>query len=240
MKIRPHEIRYCVVNAILLSSTKIVTAKRLKYTIAPCVNDAVYKTLFYLLQVKTYSYSYESRHQAWDKSQKGTVQLSDEYLGFYFDDGLITFGLSEYVLVSLALALIIAVFSPAVHNTIVHRASARLGNKSLYWGTAVVSNVFIYGLVFALGRGLFIIIEYLQLLVIKHFTASLLIVPCIQEVVVHVIREMASGKESLDHHSHSHTHTTCTVEFSCRKLVKKSLYYKLLILHIIVYMQWDY
>ena len=96
--------------------------------------------------------------------------------------GLITFGLSEYVLVSLALALIIAVFSPAVHNTIVHRASARLGNKSLYWGT-----VFIYGLVFALGRGLFIILQYLQLLVIKHFTASLLIVPCIQEVVVHVI-----------------------------------------------------
>ena len=122
------------------------------------------------------------------------MQLSDEFffllLGFddgFLGTGLITFGLSEYVLVSLALALIIAVFFPAVHNTIVPRASARLGYKSLYWGTAVVSNVFIYGLVFALGRGLFIIIQYLQLFLIKHFTASLLIVPCIQEVVVHVI-----------------------------------------------------
>ena len=122
------------------------------------------------------------------------MQLSDEFffllLGFddgFLGTGLITFGLSEYVLVSLALALIIAVFFPAVHNTIVPRASARLGYKSLYWGTAVVSNVFIYGLVFALGRGLFIITRYIELFPIKHFTASLFIVPCIQEVVVHVI-----------------------------------------------------
>ena len=61
------------------------------------------------------------------------------------------FGLLEYTFVSLSLALVIAVYFPVVHNQIVSRET-RLEHYSLYWGTAVVSNVFTYGLLFAAGR----------------------------------------------------------------------------------------
>ena len=43
---------------------------------------------------------------------------------------------------SLSLALMIAKFFPAVHNQIVSKAT-RLEYQSFYWGTAVVSNIFV-------------------------------------------------------------------------------------------------
>ena len=95
--------------------------------------------------------------------------------------GWANFGLSEYVLVSLSLALIIATFSPAIHNKIVSKASTTLEYKSLYWGMAVVSNSFIYGLVFAVGRG------SLWWLVFKRAASQICIVSCVQELVVHVV-----------------------------------------------------
>ena len=97
--------------------------------------------------------------------------------------GWANFGLSEYVLVSLSLALIIATFSPAIHNKIVSKASTTLEYKSLYWGMAVVSNSFIYGLVFAVGRGSF----FMMWLVFNSATSPKFIVPCVQELVVHVV-----------------------------------------------------
>ena len=60
--------------------------------------------------------------------------------------------LAEYVVVSLCLALVIAILFPAVHNHIISKAT-RLEHQSLYWGMVVVSNTFVYGLVFAAGRG---------------------------------------------------------------------------------------
>ena len=78
-----------------------------------------------------------------------------DYDGLYNSDDnftyypLIIFGLLEFV--SLSLALVIAAYFPVVHNQIVSRAT-RLEHHSLYWGTAVVSNIFTYGLLFAAGR----------------------------------------------------------------------------------------
>ena len=69
---------------------------------------------------------------------------------------LVTFvklSLAEYVFVSLCLALVIARLFPAVHNHIVSKAT-RLEHQSLYWGMVVVSNIFVYGLLLAVGRGL--------------------------------------------------------------------------------------
>ena len=60
--------------------------------------------------------------------------------------------LAEYVFVSLCLALVIARLFPAVHNHIISKAT-RLEHQSLYWGMVVVSNTFVYGLLFAAGRG---------------------------------------------------------------------------------------
>ena len=86
--------------------------------------------------------------------------------------------LAEYVFVSLSLALVIAKFFPAIHNQIVSKATTSLQYQSLYWGTAVVSNVFVYGLLLTAARGWSISITALPIIVS---------VSSIQEVVVHVI-----------------------------------------------------
>ena len=99
--------------------------------------------------------------QTWDQSQKGTVTFDDDYnkvevimkfiTGQIKRHDFIKLALSEYIIVSLSLALVIAKFFPAVHNQIVSRAT-RLEHQSLYWGTAVVSNIFVYGLLFWVER----------------------------------------------------------------------------------------
>ena len=118
-------------------------------------------------QIKVYS-EFGGKPHTWDQSQKGSVKLSSNNEEIDDDDnlkGVIVFmgssvklhryvrlSLTEYVFVSLSLALVIAKFFPVVHNQIVSRAT-RLEHQSLYWGTAVVSNIFVYGLLFAGAKG---------------------------------------------------------------------------------------
>ena len=52
---------------------------------------------------------------------------------------------------SFSVALIIAIYFPKVHNQIVSKVT-RLEHQSLYWGSAVISNFFTYGLIFASAR----------------------------------------------------------------------------------------
>ena len=101
--------------------------------------------------------------------------------------------LAEYVFVSLSVALVIAKFFPAVHNQIVSRATI-LEHQSLYWGTAVVSNVFTYGLLFAAMRWgsitiqmLYLEIIYNNYIVLRTIFESYTVIPCVQEVIIHVI-----------------------------------------------------
>ena len=99
------------------------------------------------------------------------------------------FGLLEYIFVSLSLVLVIAVYFPVVHNQIVSRAT-RLEHHSLYWGTAVVSNIFTYGLLFATGRAWsinFIMVDIQLRNTSLILLISIFIMVCIQQVVVYVI-----------------------------------------------------
>ena len=103
---------------------------------------------------------------------------------------------AEYILVSTSLALVIAKFFPGVHYQIVSRAT-RLEHQSLYWGTAVVSNVFVLGLWFIIERGWLIIqqTQYLGMLVDpsqfiygdSSYNGYFSILPGVQEVIIHNI-----------------------------------------------------
>ena len=97
--------------------------------------------------------------------------------------------LAEYVFVSLSLALVISKYFPGVHDQIVSRAT-RLEHQSLYWGTAVVSNVFVYGLLLTAGRGCsiyFATFKYASFLFSYPWWSSVPITLGIQEVVVFLI-----------------------------------------------------
>ena len=159
----------------------------------------------FLPQVKVYS-EVGGKPQTWDQHQKGSVTLDYDDYDYYDEDHgkeMIRFmdfpmtpqtfanlSWAEYVFVSLSLALVIAKFFPAVHNQIVSRAT-RLEHQSLYWGTAVISNTFIYGLLFAGMRGLSITIQMFYFSTISQFFLDLnsipILIPCVQEVVIHVI-----------------------------------------------------
>ena len=103
---------------------------------------------------------------------------------------------AEYVFVSTSLALVIAKFFPAVHHQIVSRAT-RLEHQSLYWGTAVVSNVFTYGLCFAFARGWSVYFQayYMD----KCFRGHFIIVPVVQEVIIHMILFASTVATLIDH-----------------------------------------
>ena len=119
-------------------------------------------------QIKVYSESGGKLQTHWDQGQKGTLTDYDFYEDSdYDDDGqevlvfmtypmkshtFVKLSLAEYVFVSLCLALVIAILFPAVHNHIVSKAT-RLEHQSLYWGMVVISNTFVYGLLFAAGKG---------------------------------------------------------------------------------------
>ena len=82
---------------------------------------------------------------------------------------------------SFSVALIIAIYFPKVHNQIVSRTT-RVEHQSLYWGSAVVSNFFTYGFLFAGARALAIYGSYLIILM-----KSVPIVLFVQEMVVYAI-----------------------------------------------------
>ena len=116
----------------------------------------------YPIQVKVYAYTEpESTPQFLDQSQRGTVTFEYEFsfLGALGEGAFISLSLSEYVFVSLSVALIIAKFVPSFHNQILSRAT-RLEHQSVYWGVAMVSNVFTYGLLFLAGRVYSIFFSY--------------------------------------------------------------------------------
>ena len=130
-----------------------------------CACACVYFTteLYYSnhTQIKLYV-EFGRRPNTWDRKQKGSTSLNSDAQDS-FDvraitnlvpdtDTLLNLCLTEYVFVSLCLALVIAKFFPAIHSQLVSRATS-LESQSLYWGTAVVSNVLVYGLVLVCGKG---------------------------------------------------------------------------------------
>ena len=155
----------------------------------------------FLPQIKVYSEAGE-KPQTWDQHQKGTITTYNDdnrkevmrFMGHSLTpQTFVNLSLAEYVFVSLSLALVIAKFFPAVHNQIVSRAT-RLEHQSLYWGTAVISNTFIYGLVFAAGRGWSIIVQAFYWRSIVQIDHDLLagfircmVGPTVQEVIIQVI-----------------------------------------------------
>ena len=97
------------------------------------------------------------------------------------------------VCVSLSLTLVIAKLFPRIHSELVSRATS-LQHQSLYWGAAVVSNVFVYGLFLAAGRGWGYTAQIIfapdvddGFIKMNRTTLLMIIVPFIQEVIIHVI-----------------------------------------------------
>ena len=174
------------------------------------------------LQIKVYSESGGKLQTHWDQSQKGTLT---EY--FYYDDSdfdddrqdvlvfmtypmtshtFVKLSLAEYVFVSLCVALVIAILFPAVHNHIVSKAT-RLEHQSLYWGMVVVSNIFVYGLVFGVGRGWSISFSCMSLESVysdSDVTSKQLLVPVSLEVVINVILFSSALFASLKSRNSSH------------------------------------
>ena len=159
-------------------------------------------------QIKVYSESGGKLQTHWDQSQKGTVTDYD-----YYDDRqgvfkwpmnyltLVKLSLAEYVVVSLCLALVIAILFPAVHNHIISKAT-RFEHQSLYWGMVVVSNTFVYGLVFAAAKGWSIIYSsFLSDIISNNQT---IIVSVLLEVVINVILFSGALFASLKSRNSSH------------------------------------
>ena len=101
--------------------------------------------------------------------------------------------------------MIIAKFFPAIHNQIVSKTVNSLEYQSLYWGSAVVTNVFTYGLVFVAARGWNITIQYYISSIILLFDKSQmqkksLHVLSTQEFVVYVILFVGALFASLRNH----------------------------------------
>ena len=132
---------------------------RLLSWVSPVPASSCILVYYYFTQIKVYA-EVGGRPQTWDQSQKGTVTYNDDDKDMKFlkrsmhERTFVNLSLAEYVFVSLSLALVIARFFPAIHNQIVSKATTSLQYQSLFWGTAVVSNVFIYGLLFTAGKGL--------------------------------------------------------------------------------------
>ena len=172
-----------------------------------------YKHIF-LPQVKVYS-EFGGKPQTWDQHQKGTIILTNNDYDCYSEDHgkeamrfldfpktshtFIILSWAEYVFVSTSVALVIAKFFPAVYNQIVSRAT-RLEHQSFYWGTVVVSNTFIYGLLFAAMREWSISAQAIYL-VEGIYTQNSIIVTCIQEMIIHVILFVGDVVASLRNNS---------------------------------------
>ena len=149
--------------------------------------------------------------QFWHQHQKGTVLFIDsnfqppediKFMQRPVDpDTFVKLCMTEYVFVSLSLALVIAKFFPAIHSQLVSRATS-LESQSLYWGTAVVSNVFVYGLLFTAARGLAILMQVLDNPLTNYSLSSrFVIIPSIQEVIIHGILFIGAVITSMQSHS---------------------------------------
>lgn len=172
------------------------------------------------MQIRVYSEN-GGVPKSWNQRQKGVAKFN-----FYDTDIMIKFQnftinieqfvslcLAEYILVSLSISLVIAKFFPAVHSQIVSKAT-NLEYQSLYWGTAVVSNVFVYGLLFASTRAfiisqqhftnpLFYNIDYNSnkeiesAMTTKNIVLSLLV---IEEIIIHAVLFVGAVIASRSHH----------------------------------------
>ena len=110
------------------------------------------------MQIKVYAEA-GGRPQTWDVSQKGTTTTDsnndDINVNYAFKllewpistENMLKLYLAEYILVSISLVLMIAKFFPVYHSKLVSMATT-LEYRSLYWGAAVVSNCFTFGVFF--------------------------------------------------------------------------------------------
>ena len=157
--------------------------------------------MYDIVQIKVYS-EVGGIPQAWNQHQKGTVfripYLDKENIKFMQwpidTNTFVKLCLIEYVFVSLSLALVITKFFPAIHSEIVSRATS-LEYQSLYWGAAVVSNVFVYGLLLTAARGFNLVMFNTSQIDLFHFDVNhtaasstfMIIIPIMQEVISVVI-----------------------------------------------------
>ena len=122
-----------------------------------------FNTYYYTIitQIKVYAEA-GGKPQTWDMSQKATTTTNSKnddeihdvikLLGWPFRAAIFRkLCFAEYAFVSISLVIIIAKFFPVYHSKLVSKATT-LEYKSLYWGTAVVSNCFTLGLLFPGGR----------------------------------------------------------------------------------------
>ena len=122
-----------------------------------------FNTYYYTIitQIKVYAEA-GGKPQTWDVSQKATTTTNSnnddekhdviKLLGWSIRVAIFCkLCLAEYAFVSISLVIIIAKFFPVYHSKLVSKATT-LEYKSLYWGTAVVSNCFTLGLLFPAGR----------------------------------------------------------------------------------------
>ena len=170
-------------------------------------------------------YTSGEKPQTWDQSKKGAVTFDHYWECHEFYDetsdsnsemdlnfmnlkmhttNFLFLSITEYAVVSTSLALVIAKFFPGVHKQIVSGATS-LELQSLYWGTAVVSNVFTYGLVFATMRSTSIFMRlyfYMQQVYLDlHWCIKyIIIIPPLQDAVVFLIFMFSSLIASLESH----------------------------------------
>ena len=102
------------------------------------------------------------------------------------------------------MALVVAKFFPIFHNQMISRAN-RLEHQSLYWGTAIVSNIFFYGLVLGAMRAGSISLQVINLfdsnLNLEWFTTYIVTILPIQEGLVFFILLFGAVVGSLKNHT---------------------------------------
>ena len=101
-------------------------------------------------------------------------------------DVYIKLSTAQYVLISLSLSLVIAIYFPAIHNHLVSKVT-KLEHQSLYWGTVIIFNAFTYSLLFLAGRGLCLLILYIRLYFTARKWKSMFYTLVVQEVVLNII-----------------------------------------------------
>ena len=128
--------------------------------------------------------------ETWDINQKGTTSLQLKINSFNVEevtdwvtnkDTILNMCAAEYVFVSLSLALVIANQFPAYHRNIVTKMTNQK-HRSLYWGAVMVSNFYIYGLIYLTGKAYSIFLtEAMQAV------PMLYVISCVKEVIVYII-----------------------------------------------------
>ena len=140
-------------------------------------------------QIKVYA-EVGGMPETWDINQKGTTSLQLKINSFNVEevtdwvtneDTILNMCAAEYVFVSLSLALVIANQFPAYHRNIVTKMTNQK-HRSLYWGAVMVSNFYIYGLIYLTGKAYSIFLtETMQAV------PMLYVISCVKEVIVYII-----------------------------------------------------